>query len=1151
MSQNRPGLSNRPVQRPSNANRPSAAQQYQTWMQLESNVKQKTAWEGTQEKAFSRWTNFVLAKRDLEIQSLLTDLADGKNLCALLEILSGKKIKINPKPTMRIQKLENVTVCLDFIKNEGIKLMSISANNIVDGDKKLIFGLIWTLIEHFQIKMDRKETKSPKNDLLEWVRTKIPEYNIKDFTQSWVDGKPICALAEAICPGQLDIPECFTGDATLDAFLGINAAKDNMGIPIIVDAADMVNSPDELAMMTYISYFRDYDNDPSKKKKIDNAPAPTIDLQISPPRDSPVNVPINFTIRGENVQPNQIKVAVREPNGRTITPTINTKPQGGNRNNFDVSFTPTSPGEHSIQVLLNDKLNKDCTCKVNVVSAPTISLGLNPPSNADVNVPIDFSLNGENVNPNQLKVVVRAPNGRTITPSIVTKPSGGNRNNFAVSFTPNTPGEHKIDVLLDDKPVKDCSCSVHVNAPSSLHLNVSPPRSVPINVPVDFSLSGDNVKPNQVKVVVRAPNGRSITPSITTKPLGSGNKFDISFTPVTEGEHKIDVLLDDKPLKDCSSVVNVESPASLSYLNANAPKSGVVNVPVEFSLVGDNTKPSQVKVAVRTPNGRTITPSITTKPQGGNRNKFEVSFTPTSAGEHKIDVLLDDRPVKDLACSVQIEDPIELPNAYVDEEYTIPFATSNKTAPSACQSTLTDPQGKSTRNAVSLNNGNGAITFTPKVRGRHQCSLNVNGEPLNSNYPCEVVVLPKITFLGARKNDGPRCIGQPAYLQTIKLHGLVPSEIEVNVTDPTGKIIKGECVPTGEDNVYDVQFTPLNEGRHQMQMQYRNGRDIHGGSPINLDITSKDLRGTVNRPETETPVNKVFNFHCNGGAQHQPSAFSLNLYSFKQNRNIPVQQFKAYQRGSDIHFDFVPVQTGVHRVETLVNGKEVKGSSFLLLVTHDIKLNSQSIFAQLDTPQAVYKLQCIEPGVTKNRIQFTCKDESGRNVVTSVEPAGRDVFNLLFTAQRGGRHTFQITIDNEACCDIPEEGLFLDFPDVSKSSSSRDSSTPSKSSSSKTTSSSNTNNSSSTKSQNTEYVSGVWAGQPHTLNVNMPSTVNVNNLVAEVVSPSGRKTSHKVQKDPTRLVFTPNDVGTYKITFMYEGRALGSTSVTAQDPDSV
>jgi hypothetical protein len=48
---NRPGSSARPVNKSS---KPSAAQQYQTWMQTEQNVKQKSAWEGTQEKAFSR-----------------------------------------------------------------------------------------------------------------------------------------------------------------------------------------------------------------------------------------------------------------------------------------------------------------------------------------------------------------------------------------------------------------------------------------------------------------------------------------------------------------------------------------------------------------------------------------------------------------------------------------------------------------------------------------------------------------------------------------------------------------------------------------------------------------------------------------------------------------------------------------------------------------------------------------------------------------------------------------------------------------------------------------------------------------------------------------------------------------------------------------
>lgn len=90
------------------------------------------------------WVNSILVERELEITSLLTDFRDGTKLRALLEILTGKTIKINPTPKIRIQRLENVNYCLDFISKEGLKLISISANNIVDGDKKLIFGRVLT-----------------------------------------------------------------------------------------------------------------------------------------------------------------------------------------------------------------------------------------------------------------------------------------------------------------------------------------------------------------------------------------------------------------------------------------------------------------------------------------------------------------------------------------------------------------------------------------------------------------------------------------------------------------------------------------------------------------------------------------------------------------------------------------------------------------------------------------------------------------------------------------------------------------------------------------------------------------------------------------------------------------------------------------------
>jgi hypothetical protein len=108
-------------------------------------------------------------------------------------------------------------------------------------------------------------------------------------------------LVEAVCPGLLDIPNCFSDDPVLDAFLGINAAqyeiggeseekersfeekersfeekeksfeeirgkliilRESLGIPPLIDATDMIKQPDDLSLMAYISYFRHYANRP-------------------------------------------------------------------------------------------------------------------------------------------------------------------------------------------------------------------------------------------------------------------------------------------------------------------------------------------------------------------------------------------------------------------------------------------------------------------------------------------------------------------------------------------------------------------------------------------------------------------------------------------------------------------------------------------------------------------------------------------------------------------------------------------------------------------------------------------------------------------------------------------------------------------------
>lgn len=46
-----------------------------------------------------------------------------------------------------------------------------------------------SIILRYQINI--AEGKSARSELLEWVRSKIPEYNIQNFAKDWNDGKAV------------------------------------------------------------------------------------------------------------------------------------------------------------------------------------------------------------------------------------------------------------------------------------------------------------------------------------------------------------------------------------------------------------------------------------------------------------------------------------------------------------------------------------------------------------------------------------------------------------------------------------------------------------------------------------------------------------------------------------------------------------------------------------------------------------------------------------------------------------------------------------------------------------------------------------------------------------------------------------------------
>ncbi|NWT48909.1 ACTN4 protein, partial [Chroicocephalus maculipennis] len=196
-----------------------------------------------------------------------------------------------PKPErgkMRVHKINNVNKALDFIASKGVKLVSIGAEEIVDGNAKMTLGMIWTIILRFAIQDISVEGEGPgylppgrwhlpnplrlirdlspsaetsaKEGLLLWCQRKTAPYknvNVQNFHISWKDGLAFNALIHRHRPELIEYDKLRKDDPVTNLNNAFEVAEKYLDIPKMLDAEDIVNTarPDEKAIMTYVSSF--------------------------------------------------------------------------------------------------------------------------------------------------------------------------------------------------------------------------------------------------------------------------------------------------------------------------------------------------------------------------------------------------------------------------------------------------------------------------------------------------------------------------------------------------------------------------------------------------------------------------------------------------------------------------------------------------------------------------------------------------------------------------------------------------------------------------------------------------------------------------------------------------------------------------------
>ncbi|KAL2789526.1 calmin [Daubentonia madagascariensis] len=256
--------------------------------------------ENVQKRTFTRWINLHLGKCNppLEVKDLFVDIQDGKILMALLEVLSGRNLLHEYKSSShRIFRLNNIAKALKFLEDSNVKLVSIDAAEIADGNPSLVLGLIWNIILFFQIKeltgnlsrnspssslspgsggtdsdssfpptptAERSVATSVKDQrkaiktLLAWVQRKTRKYGVavQDFAGSWRSGLAFLAVIKAIDPSLVDMKQALEDSTRENLEKAFSIAHDALHIPRLLEPEDiMVDTPDEQSIVTYVAQF--------------------------------------------------------------------------------------------------------------------------------------------------------------------------------------------------------------------------------------------------------------------------------------------------------------------------------------------------------------------------------------------------------------------------------------------------------------------------------------------------------------------------------------------------------------------------------------------------------------------------------------------------------------------------------------------------------------------------------------------------------------------------------------------------------------------------------------------------------------------------------------------------------------------------------
>ncbi|KAL9919065.1 filamin-type immunoglobulin domains fbug isoform 2-T4 [Glossina fuscipes fuscipes] len=685
----------------------------------------------------------------------------------------------------------------------------------------------------------------------------------------------------------------------------------------------------------------------------------------------PANTPAVFDILpppGQSLAKGECVATVLGPNKSKLNARVTHEAANGAAR---IEFVPTEVGTHIIEASINGAKISGGPLIAKVYDSSLIQV--TDVNGGVVGQPCQFRVDASAAGEGQLEISINegeVPNHVQVV--------GGGR--CLVSFTPEQAKPHLIDIKFNGETVRGCPFVCQVADTSRVMLNLSNLELIAVNRPASFhiTVSGDGAA--ELAVSVRGPHGE--LPVRVTGDIHAG--FTAEFTPITVGGHSINVEYNGFPVQGTPFLAKSYDATKVVVGSVSR---GTVGRSVQFTVDAGDAGEGNLEITISA-KGQNIPTQV--HPQGSA--KFSVSFVPTEACEHTINVSFNKMPVPGCPITVNISGGMSGPQVSLGGPG--PVHQSNSFVINHNGGRLEDievnvegPAGQSVPAQVHQSaEGVFKAEFVPRVVGEHRVHVTVCGlATAGSPYAAKVYDVNAIKV----KNVNNGTVGKPVTF-LVETSQAGPGNLEVTVNGgrvPTSAQAQGQ-------HTYAISFTPREAHNHTVELRF-NGQDVPG-SPFTCRVSAA---ARIQSPETmdKVSVGRMFEFIVESDTK--PTVEVLG----PARRSVPVK-IDAVAVGYNIKFE--PVEVGDHSVEVrLPGGGHVENSPFLLKAYSAEKVIVTDIRPGVVGKSVSFGINASQAGAGNLEIIVAV---NGKNVPNFVQSEGNARFKVNFKPTEAAPHSLSV-----------------------------------------------------------------------------------------------------------------------------------------------